>query len=131
MPYSCQCPLIFNISYLYDPNVSSGLSFYRLISTSGTLYLSSLLIFSLLVQEHVVHIVVKLLSPPIPPDSSASGVGNYLIGHMSVLSAILFGVSCVDIVHILSLYGMVSKTFLGEIHFSTVANLLICNSFLF
>ncbi|RWW46877.1 hypothetical protein BHE74_00047171 [Ensete ventricosum] len=61
------------------------------------------------VQEHVVHIVVKLLSPPIPPDSSASGVGNYLIGHMSVLSAILFGVSCVDIVHILSLYGMVPE----------------------
>lgn len=70
-----------------------------------------LLTFSLLVQEHVVRMVVKLLSPPPPPDSSASSTGNYLIGHMSVLNAILFGVSGVDIVHILSLYGMVINAF--------------------
>ena len=60
-------------------------------------------------QEHVVHIVVKLLSPPVPPNPSVSGSGSHLIGHMSLLSAILFGVSCGDIVHILSLYGLVSS----------------------
>ncbi|URE44240.1 hypothetical protein MUK42_13639 [Musa troglodytarum] len=61
------------------------------------------------VQEHVVFFVVKLLSLPMPPDSSASAAENYLIGHMPVLSAILFGVSGVDIVHILSLHGMIPE----------------------
>ncbi|XP_042389930.1 mediator of RNA polymerase II transcription subunit 33A-like [Zingiber officinale] len=61
------------------------------------------------VQEHVVRIVVKMLSPPMPSDSSAPGAGNYLIGHMPVLSAILFAISGVDTVHILSLYGMVPE----------------------
>lgn len=60
-------------------------------------------------QEHVVRIVVKLLSPPVPPNPSASGSGSHLIGHMPMLSAILFGVSCGDIVHILSLFGMVTR----------------------
>ncbi|KAG1338911.1 mediator of RNA polymerase II transcription subunit 33A-like [Cocos nucifera] len=61
------------------------------------------------IQEHVVRIVVKLLSPPVPPNSSVSGSGSPLIGHMSLLSAILFGVSCGDIVHILSLYGVIPE----------------------
>ncbi|XP_073105034.1 mediator of RNA polymerase II transcription subunit 33A isoform X2 [Elaeis guineensis] len=61
------------------------------------------------IQEHVVHIVVKLLSPPVPPNPSLSGSGSHLIGHMSLLSAILFGVSCGDIVHILSLYGLIPE----------------------
>ncbi|XP_038988885.1 mediator of RNA polymerase II transcription subunit 33A-like isoform X2 [Phoenix dactylifera] len=58
------------------------------------------------IQEHVVHIVIKLLSPSVPPNPSVSGSGSHLIGHMPMLSAILFGVSCGDIVHILSLFGM-------------------------
>ncbi|KAG1338909.1 mediator of RNA polymerase II transcription subunit 33A-like [Cocos nucifera] len=61
------------------------------------------------IQEHVVRIVVKLLSPPVPPNSSVSGSGSHLIGHMSLLGAILFGVSCSDIVHILSLYGVIPE----------------------
>nr|XP_010921239.1 mediator of RNA polymerase II transcription subunit 33A isoform X2 [Elaeis guineensis] len=61
------------------------------------------------IQEHVVRIVVKLLSPPVPPNSSVSGSGNHLIGHMPLLSAILFGVSCGDIIHILSLYGVIPE----------------------
>ncbi|WOL04556.1 mediator of RNA polymerase II transcription subunit 33A-like [Canna indica] len=60
------------------------------------------------VQEHVVRYVVGLLTP-MSPDSSASGAGNHLIDHMSMLNVILFGVSCVDIVHILSLYGMIPE----------------------
>ncbi|KAG1371452.1 mediator of RNA polymerase II transcription subunit 33A [Cocos nucifera] len=61
------------------------------------------------IQEHVARIVVKLLSPPVPPNPSVSGSGSHLIGHMPMLSAILFGVSCGDIVHILSLYGVIPE----------------------
>ncbi|KAH7654142.1 hypothetical protein IHE45_19G124400 [Dioscorea alata] len=50
------------------------------------------------VQEHVVHTLIKLLSPPLP-----------FVAHMSMLNAILLGVSCVDIVHILSLFGVVPQ----------------------
>lgn len=60
----------------------------------------------------MVRIVVKLLSPPVPPNSSVSGSGSHLIAHMSLLSAILSSVSCVDIVHILSLYGVVSRQYM-------------------
>lgn len=58
-------------------------------------------------QEHVVHFVVKLLSPPIP--TSYSGPRSHLVDHMPMLSAVLFGVFAVDTVHILSLHGVVSK----------------------
>lgn len=79
--------------------------------------------FSLfLLQEHVVHFVFKLLTPP--PDSSASGARNHFMDHMPVLSAVLFGVCCVDTVHILSLYGMVSEAVLFPI-----ANLMYINLF--
>ncbi|KAK2656195.1 hypothetical protein Ddye_009247 [Dipteronia dyeriana] len=56
------------------------------------------------IQEHVVHFVVKLLSPPIPP--GYTGPRSHLIDHMSMLSAILFGASFVDHVHMLSLHGV-------------------------
>ncbi|XP_030962646.1 mediator of RNA polymerase II transcription subunit 33A-like [Quercus lobata] len=56
------------------------------------------------IQEHVVHFVVKLLSPPVPP--SYTGPGSHLIDYMSLLSALLFGASAINTVHILSLHGM-------------------------
>ncbi|CAB4315432.1 unnamed protein product [Prunus armeniaca] len=59
------------------------------------------------IQEHVVHFVVKLLSPPVPPNYSGSR--SHLIDYMSMLSALLFGTSSVDTVHILSLHGMVPE----------------------
>ncbi|XP_047322944.1 mediator of RNA polymerase II transcription subunit 33A-like [Impatiens glandulifera] len=59
------------------------------------------------IQEHVVRLIVKLLSPPIPPNHT--GVRSHLVDHMPVLSAILFGVSSVDTVHILSLHGMMPE----------------------
>ncbi|KAK4582106.1 hypothetical protein RGQ29_025323 [Quercus rubra] len=59
------------------------------------------------IQEHVVHFVVKLLSPPVPP--SYTGPGSHLIDYMSMLSALLFGASAIDTVHILSLHGMVPE----------------------
>ncbi|XP_010538443.1 PREDICTED: mediator of RNA polymerase II transcription subunit 33A-like isoform X2 [Tarenaya hassleriana] len=59
------------------------------------------------IQEHVVHFIVKLLSPPAPP--GYSGQESHLIDDMPMLSAILFGVSSVDNVHILSLHGVVPE----------------------
>ncbi|XP_050912341.1 mediator of RNA polymerase II transcription subunit 33A isoform X2 [Lathyrus oleraceus] len=57
------------------------------------------------IQEHVVHYVVKLLASPEP--HSHSGTWGLLVDSMSMLSAVLRGVSCVDTVHILSLHGVV------------------------
>lgn len=54
----------------------------------------------------MVWFVVKLLSPPIPP--SHTGSGSHLVDYMSMLSALLFGASSSDNVHILSLHGAVS-----------------------
>jgi hypothetical protein len=65
-----------------------------------------------LCQEHVVGMVVKLLSASLPSDSATSTPGsmsNYL-AHMSTLNEILLGVSYGDAIHILSLYGMVIIT---------------------
>ncbi|OMO77508.1 hypothetical protein COLO4_25124 [Corchorus olitorius] len=59
------------------------------------------------VQEHVVHFVVKLLSPPVPPGYSEPM--NHLIDHMPMLSAVLFGASSIDTVHILSLHGVIPE----------------------
>ncbi|XP_049933972.1 mediator of RNA polymerase II transcription subunit 33A-like isoform X2 [Nymphaea colorata] len=59
------------------------------------------------IQEHTVQIIVKLLSPPEPPNFSGSG--SHLVAYSSVLSAVLFGLSSIDTVHILSLYGMLPE----------------------
>ncbi|KAH7667436.1 hypothetical protein IHE45_12G057800 [Dioscorea alata] len=61
------------------------------------------------IQEYVVSFVVKLLSPPAPPGISKTGTGSHLIGYMSMLNAVLFGISAIDILHILSLYGAVPE----------------------
>ncbi|KAF9591887.1 hypothetical protein IFM89_009495 [Coptis chinensis] len=59
------------------------------------------------IQEHVVHFVIKLLSPPVP--KNFSGPGSHLVGYISMLNAILFGMSSIDIVHIFSLHGVVPE----------------------
>ncbi|XP_066391509.1 mediator of RNA polymerase II transcription subunit 33A-like [Miscanthus floridulus] len=61
------------------------------------------------IQEHVVGMVVKLLSASLPSDSSTSTPGSmsHYLAHMSTLNEILLGVSYGDAIHILSLYGMV------------------------
>lgn len=55
----------------------------------------------------MVHFLVKLLSPPVPP--GYTGPRSHLIDHMSMLSAILFEVSSIDTIHILSMHGVVSQ----------------------
>ncbi|XP_020521729.1 mediator of RNA polymerase II transcription subunit 33A isoform X2 [Amborella trichopoda] len=59
------------------------------------------------IQEHVVRFVVKLLSPPAPPDFT--GPGSHLVSYTSMLQAVLFGLSSIDTVHILSLYGVIPE----------------------
>lgn len=66
----------------------------------------------------MVHFAVKFLSPPIPPEFS--GPGSHLVAYMSMLNVILFGLSSSDIVHVLSIYGVVRKTFLFKIAESTL-----------
>ncbi|OUZ99643.1 hypothetical protein BVC80_9061g76 [Macleaya cordata] len=59
------------------------------------------------IQEHVVHFVVKLLSPPVPPNFT--GPGNHYVEYMSMLHSVLFGMSSIDNVHILSLHGVIPE----------------------
>ncbi|KAJ7961023.1 Mediator of RNA polymerase II transcription subunit 33A-like [Quillaja saponaria] len=59
------------------------------------------------IQEHVVHYVVKLLSPPVPPNHTGSP--SHLVNNIGMLSAILYGASSIDTVHILSLHGVVPE----------------------
>lgn len=51
------------------------------------------------------HIVIRLLCPPAPTGYSTDG--SHLTSYRSMLSSILLGLSCADVVHIFSLYGMV------------------------
>jgi hypothetical protein len=53
--------------------------------------------------------MVKLLSPSSSLDSSEIEIENRYISHMKMLKALLLGMASVDTVHILSLYGLVSK----------------------
>ncbi|XP_025805913.1 mediator of RNA polymerase II transcription subunit 33A-like isoform X3 [Panicum hallii] len=58
------------------------------------------------IQEHVVQIVLKLLSSFLPLDSGSDG--RY-VQHMPMLHALISGISSVDAVHILSMYGLVPE----------------------
>ncbi|KAF8041799.1 hypothetical protein BT93_A0407 [Corymbia citriodora subsp. variegata] len=59
------------------------------------------------IQEHVVKFVVKLLSPPMP--SGYNGPQSHFMDYTPMLSALLFGASSIDTVHILSLHGVVPE----------------------
>ncbi|XP_031261949.1 mediator of RNA polymerase II transcription subunit 33A-like isoform X1 [Pistacia vera] len=59
------------------------------------------------IQEEVVCFLVKILSPPVPP--GYTGPRSHLIDHMSMLSAILFEVSTIDTIHILSMHGVIPE----------------------
>jgi len=76
-------------------------------------------------QEHVVHILVKLLSPPIPTAFTEPGSASHLISHMPILGSILFGVSRVELVPIFSLFGMVSRALFCKACFYIVFTFLV------
>lgn len=51
--------------------------------------------------------VIKLLSAPLPSDTS--GQGGQFSGYISMINPLLFGLCRIDIVYIISVYGMVSS----------------------
>ncbi|XP_020101456.1 mediator of RNA polymerase II transcription subunit 33A-like [Ananas comosus] len=57
------------------------------------------------IQEHTVRLVVKLLSPPVPPDYTGSD--SHLINHGPMLNVLLTGISSVDCVQVFSFHGLV------------------------
>ncbi|KAJ3688468.1 hypothetical protein LUZ61_017632 [Rhynchospora tenuis] len=59
------------------------------------------------VQEHAVHIVVRLLSPQLTLRSPGIGDANFYLNHMNTLAALLSCLSHNYIIQILSLYGLV------------------------
>ncbi|EEE63201.1 hypothetical protein OsJ_18011 [Oryza sativa Japonica Group] len=58
------------------------------------------------IQEHVIQMVLKLLSTLLPLDSGSDG---FYIHHMPMLHALISGISSIDVVHILSMYGLVPE----------------------
>ncbi|KAJ4779046.1 Mediator of RNA polymerase II transcription subunit 33A [Rhynchospora pubera] len=59
------------------------------------------------IQEHVVHIVVRLLSPQLTLGSPRTGDANFYLSHMHMLATLLSCLSHDGVIHILSLYGLV------------------------
>lgn len=53
---------------------------------------------------------MRLLSPPVPAAFTEPDNSSHLISHMPMLGSILFAVTRVEVVHIFSFYGMVSRT---------------------
>lgn len=56
-------------------------------------------------QEHTIHFITRLLSPPIPEDYKE--VDSHLIGYAPVLNVLIIGIASVDSVQIISLHGLV------------------------
>ncbi|KAF8387992.1 hypothetical protein HHK36_026658 [Tetracentron sinense] len=59
------------------------------------------------IQEHTVHFITRLLSPPVPADYSGSD--SHLICLAPLLNTLLVGISSVDCVQIFSLHGLVPQ----------------------
>lgn len=59
-------------------------------------------------QEHTIHFIIRLLSPPVPDDYS--GGDSHLINYAPMLNKLIVGIACVDCVHIFSLHGLVCSS---------------------
>ncbi|KAJ3688467.1 hypothetical protein LUZ61_017631 [Rhynchospora tenuis] len=59
------------------------------------------------IQEHVVHIAVRLLSPQLTLVSPRTGDDNFYLSHIRMLATLLSCLSHDSVIHILSLYGLV------------------------
>ncbi|XP_021607457.1 mediator of RNA polymerase II transcription subunit 33A isoform X3 [Manihot esculenta] len=59
------------------------------------------------IQEHTVHFITRLLSPPVPVDYS--GVGSHLISYAPILNVLIVGLASVDCVQIFSLHGLIPQ----------------------
>jgi hypothetical protein len=101
--------VVMLISNKYSSNFGS--SIYKLFryNISGLQFKFHTFCYYLF-QEHAVRLMVKLLSPSSSFDSSEIEIENHYVCHMRMLNALLLGMASIDTVHILSLYGLVSKT---------------------
>ncbi|KAI9128793.1 hypothetical protein K1719_000276 [Acacia pycnantha] len=59
------------------------------------------------VQEHTVHFIIRLLSPPTPLENT--GGNSHLINYAPILNVLVVGIAPVDCVQILSLHGLVPQ----------------------
>ncbi|EEF45403.1 mediator of RNA polymerase II transcription subunit 33A [Ricinus communis] len=59
------------------------------------------------IQEHTVHFITRLLSPPVPADYS--GGDSHLISYAPILNVLIVGLASVDCVQIFSLHGLVPQ----------------------
>ncbi|WCJ23571.1 Mediator of RNA polymerase II transcription subunit 33A [Euphorbia peplus] len=59
------------------------------------------------IQEHTVHFITRLLSPPAP--MNYSGTESHLISHAPILNALIVALASVDCVQIFSLHGLVPQ----------------------
>ncbi|XP_010278698.1 PREDICTED: mediator of RNA polymerase II transcription subunit 33A isoform X2 [Nelumbo nucifera] len=59
------------------------------------------------IQEHTIHFVIRLLSPPVPADYSGSD--SHLIGYAPMLNTLLVGIASFDCIQVISLHGLVPQ----------------------
>ncbi|KAH7522398.1 hypothetical protein FEM48_Zijuj07G0134100 [Ziziphus jujuba var. spinosa] len=59
------------------------------------------------IQEHTVHFIIRLLSPPVPVNYS--GCDSHLISYAPMLNVLIVGIASVDCVQIFSLHGLVPQ----------------------
>ncbi|XP_022930272.1 mediator of RNA polymerase II transcription subunit 33A-like isoform X2 [Cucurbita moschata] len=59
------------------------------------------------IQEHTVHYITRLLSPPVPQDYS--GCESHLLGYAPMLNVLIVGIASIDCVQIFSLHGLVPQ----------------------
>ncbi|XP_028761050.1 mediator of RNA polymerase II transcription subunit 33A isoform X2 [Neltuma alba] len=59
------------------------------------------------VQEHTVHFIIRLLSPPAPVENTEGN--SHLIDYAPILNVLVVGIAPVDCVQILSLHGLVPQ----------------------
>ncbi|XP_054785728.1 mediator of RNA polymerase II transcription subunit 33A-like isoform X2 [Prosopis cineraria] len=59
------------------------------------------------VQEHTVHFIIRLLSPPTPVENTAGN--SHLINYAPILNVLVVGIASVDCVQILSLHGLIPQ----------------------
>ncbi|XP_047162547.1 mediator of RNA polymerase II transcription subunit 33A [Vigna umbellata] len=59
------------------------------------------------IQEHTVHFILRLLSPPVPAENTEGN--NYLINYAPILNVLFVGIASVDCVQIFSLHGLVPQ----------------------
>ncbi|KAK7245793.1 hypothetical protein RIF29_40643 [Crotalaria pallida] len=59
------------------------------------------------IQEHTAHFILRLLSPPVPLESTEGN--NHLIDYAPILNVLFVGIASVDCVQIFSLHGLVPQ----------------------